>query len=210
MVKRALSGLACLALVTAPACNTMSRRLEARDTVPAAGAHPGAPSTQIHALREDPGNPASSVVRHAVAVLEPTQQSKVRGTIDFVQEDGDVTVRASVRGLEPGKHAFHVHLWGDCSSQDAKSAGTHFNFAGSSESPPPDIDRITGNLGELEADASGNAESTSKIDKATLTGAYSIVGRSVIIHEKGNDESAPPIGAAGGRLACGVIGIKQG
>ena len=47
------------------------------------------------------------------------------------------------------------------------------------------------------------------MEKASLAGPYSRLGRAVIIHEKGNDPSSPPIAAAGGRLSCGVIGVNQ-
>jgi Cu-Zn family superoxide dismutase len=155
----------------------------------------------------DPGSPDSGEVTHAMAVLEPTKDHDVHGTVSFSRLDKGVRVEANLTGLPPGKHAFHIHLYGDCSSDDGKTAGTHFNLMGSSLHPPKDIKRITGNLGELSAGKDGKATFSAVIEHASLDGAYSIIGRSVIVHEKGNDPKSPPIGAAGGRLACGVIGI---
>lgn len=143
--------------------------------------------------------------KQAVAVLQPTQGNDVKGTVRFTQQAQGVKVTAHVTGLTPGKHGYHVHVNGDCSSPDGKSAGTHFNFEGSSQNPPADIDRITGNLGNLDADQGGEANASSIVEKATLTGEKSIIGRSVIVHAKPNDPSQPPIGAAGARQACGVI-----
>jgi superoxide dismutase, Cu-Zn family len=176
---------------------------------------PSPPATATAAepapLQEDPGAENGAPITRAVAVLRPTQNSKVHGTITFSarKESDTLEVKADIRGLPPGAHAYHVHQFGDCSSDDGKAAGTHFNFAGSSENPGEKIDRITGNLGELAAGKDGKASATANIARATLQGKYSILGRSVVVHEKGNDPKSPPMGAAGGRIACGVIGVAD-
>ena len=145
-------------------------------------------------------------VEYAVAVLEPKSDSGVTGTVRFALGADGVSVDANAAGLTPGLHAFHVHVYGDCTSPDGKSAGTHYNFQGGPGNDPS-IKRITGNLGELDADEEGNASLTENVPEAELNGPDSIIGRAVIVHEKPNDPSDPPIGAAGGRVACGVIGI---
>lgn len=146
---------------------------------------------------------------HAVAVLHPTEGNDVRGVVRFAETGEGVRVVAEASGLAPGPHAYHVHLYGDCTAPDGTSAGTHFNFVGSSTDPPEDIARITGNLGELVAGEDGRARHEARVERATLFGPKSIVGRSVIVHARGNDPDSPPIGAAGPRLACGVIGIAE-
>jgi Cu-Zn family superoxide dismutase len=160
-------------------------------------------------LLEDPGDRESAPVTQAIAVLTPTKGHQARGKITFTEGDDGVNLEAAVEGLPPGDHAYHIHLYGDCSSEDGKSAGTHLNFDGPSKHPPKNIQHITGNLGELKADSSGKASGRGRVNSAGLSRLRSIIGRSVIVHEKGNDESQPPIGAAGGRLACGVIGVKE-
>jgi len=145
----------------------------------------------------------------ALAVLRPTEGHEARGEVRFtLPPDGrGLAVEARVSGLEPGAHAFHVHLYGDCTAPDGTSAGTHFNFIGPSADPPEDIDRITGDLGELEAGEDGEARHEGTVQRATLVGPKSIAGRAVVVHARGNDPSQPPIGAAGPRVACGVIGV---
>lgn len=159
----------------------------------------------------DPGARVSTPVEHAIAVLHPTRGHEARGTARFATSRDGLTVHADARGLAPnGVHALHVHLYGDCSARDGSSAGTHFNFRGSSQRPPPDVDRITGNLGEFEADAEGEAALSRFLRHADLHVPGSVIGRAVIIHADGNDAAKPPLGGAGAAIACGVIGIARG
>ena len=146
-------------------------------------------------------------IEKAVAVLHPTQGNNVSGILVFTQTSEGIRVQAEVSGLGNNtSHGYHIHLYGDCRASDGTSAGTHFNFEGSSTNPPADIDRITGNLGDLNANQNGEATADAIISKAVFNGPKSIVGKAVIVHAKPNDPSQPPIGAAGSRLACGVIG----
>lgn len=162
----------------------------------------------------DPGAPGLQPVQAAVALLQPTGDREsgaegARGEVYFEHDEQGLRVTARVQGLPPGAHAYHVHLRGDCSGAAGKSAGPHFNFSGPSAPPPDDVGRITGNLGELRADARGDAQHQGRVEDASLTGPYSIVGRAVVVHAKGNDAAQPPAGAAGARLACGVIGLTK-
>jgi len=153
------------------------------------------------------GVPQIEVPEAARAVVRPTRGSDAGGTVEFTRVEGGLRVVSHFTGLSPGPHAYHVHVYGDCSAPDATSAGTHFNFLGPSLDPPEGIDRITGNLGELEADEQGRAHHEAVIEHARIAGPASIAGRSVVVHARGNDPDSPPIGAAGPRLACGVIGV---
>ena len=145
----------------------------------------------------------------AVAVLNPTANSKVAGMVTFTKSGDEVKVVADLTGLTPGKHGFHIHEFGDCSAPDATSAGGHFNPAKHQHGAPDANERHAGDLGNIEADASGKAhlELTDKVMK--LAGAETIVGHAVIVHEKVDDLKTQPTGDAGGRVACGVIGIAK-
>lgn len=161
-------------------------------------------------LRVDPGDPASPAINKAVAILHPTKGNKATGMVKLMANDKGLSFEANFEGLPPGgKHAFHVHLLGDCSGEDGKTAGTHFHFKGPAKKPPAGIDYITGNFGEITADKDGKGSLKGELAGASLQGTFAILGRSIIIHEKGNDPKSPPIGAAGGRLACGVIGAAE-
>ena len=145
----------------------------------------------------------------AIAVLHPTSGNTVAGSVTFIKSGDEIKVVADITGLTPGKHGFHIHEFGDCSSSDGNSAGGHFNPTHKAHGAPDASDRHAGDLGNIEADASGKAhlEWSDKVMK--LSGADSIVGHAVIVHEKADDLKTQPTGNAGGRLACGVIGVAK-
>ena len=154
--------------------------------------------------------PAAPETRVAVVVLSPTEGSQVEGEIRFEQSDGQVSVSGRVTNLTAGKHGFHIHEVGDCSAPDASSAGGHFNPHGTDHGAPGMPPHHVGDLGNLEADESGVAEYQATLDFLTLHEgeATSIIGKSVIVHELEDDLTSQPTGAAGGRLACGVIELQ--
>src|SRR5436309_14168381 len=63
----------------------------------------------------------------AIAVLHPTAGNNVTGSVTFTQSGEAVKVVADITGLTPGKHGFHIHEFGDCSSRSVRSVGGHFN-----------------------------------------------------------------------------------
>src|ERR1700709_1272815 len=87
----------------------------------------------------------------AVAVLSPTANSKVMGTVTFTKSGDDVKVVADITGLTPGKHGFHIHEFGDCSAPDATSAGSHFNPTKHQHGAPEASARHAGDMGNIEA-----------------------------------------------------------
>jgi Cu-Zn family superoxide dismutase len=145
----------------------------------------------------------------AIAVLHPASGSQVMGTVTFTTMGDAVQVVADVTGLTPGKHGFHIHEFGDCSAADAMSAGGHFNPTHKPHGAPDSAEHHVGDLGNLEADASGKAHLDWKDKMLKFSGADSILGHAVIVHEKEDDLKSQPVGNAGGRLACGVIGVAK-
>jgi Cu-Zn family superoxide dismutase len=146
--------------------------------------------------------------KKAIAILHSASGSQVMGTVTFTQMGDTVQVIADVTGLTPGKHGFHIHEFGDCSAADASSAGSHFNPMKKPHGAPDAPERHAGDMGNLEADSTGKAHLELKDNMLRLSGENSILGRGVIVHEKVDDWSQP-VGNAGGRLACGVIGVAK-
>lgn len=145
----------------------------------------------------------------AIAVLNSTKGSPVKGMVMFEAVKGGTKVTAHISGLKPGKHGFHVHEYGDCSADDATSAGGHFNPGMMPHSMPSSEKRHVGDLGNIEADKDGNAHVEYVDAMISFSGPNSILGRGVIVHEKEDDLKTQPTGNAGGRLACGVVGVSK-
>ena len=141
----------------------------------------------------------------AVADLAPTKGNVAKGTVTFTQRSDRLRVVADVSGLTPGGHGFHVHEKGDCSSDDATSAGGHFNPTGKPHGDPSAADHHAGDMPMLVADASGNARLEIDVDPATVGGANDVVGKGVIVHKDPDDFKTQPTGNSGARVACGVI-----
>ena len=142
-----------------------------------------------------------------IAVLHPTAGNKVSGTVTFTPVADGVRVHAEITGLTSGKHGFHVHEFGDCSAADASSAGGHFNPTHKPHAGPEAAERHEGDMGNVEADASGNAKLDYVDHQISLSNDdKSVIGRSVVVHAKPDDLKTQPSGDSGARVACGVIG----
>ncbi|XP_067675122.1 superoxide dismutase [Cu-Zn]-like [Haliotis asinina] len=150
----------------------------------------------------------------AVCVLKGT--GTVEGTIHLSQADpdGPVTVTGTISGLTEGLHGFHVHEFGDATN-GCTSAGPHFNPFKKTHGAPEDENRHAGDLGNIVANADGVADIKIDDQIITLTGVRSIIGRTIVVHAgeddlgKGGNEESLKTGNAGGRSACGVIGITK-
>ncbi|MCK8828337.1 superoxide dismutase family protein [Natroniella acetigena] len=135
---------------------------------------------------------------------------QIRGVAYFRSVVGGTMVSVEVRGLPPyqpatndrppiGPHGFHVHEFGDCTVGDPEDpfqdAGGHYD---------PDDQPHGNHAGDLP-----NLFSNNGYAKMTVfTNRFivdEVVDRAVIIHQHPNDFRTQPAGAAGPRLACGVI-----
>jgi Cu-Zn family superoxide dismutase len=146
-------------------------------------------------------------VAEAVAVLIPTEGNTVTGTINFLKMDSGIRVIGDISGLDPGKHGFHIHQYGNCSALDGTSAGGHFNPYNKPHGSPTDSERHVGDLGNIIADETPVAHYERIDGTLSFSGEDSIIGRSVVIHSDEDDFVTQPTGNAGSRVACGVIGI---
>jgi Cu-Zn family superoxide dismutase len=198
----------CASFVFAVACGGSKAKT---DTTP-----PVTPPSDVGATAEKPAVPEPAkeepapppAPKTATAKIAPTTKtkSKVSGTITFKEVDGGVEATATLEGLTPGDHAWHVHEKGDCSAPDGTSAGGHFNPENHKHGAPEADERHAGDFGNLTAGKDGKASKTFTMKGITLAdGTTSIVGKGFIVHAKADDFKTQPTGNAGDRVACGVI-----
>jgi Cu-Zn family superoxide dismutase len=197
-MQKAFVAIVSLAVLTAASAFTQDSRR----------AFPGPPTGR--APRRIALAPAPQIVK-AIAVLHPKAGVPVSGTVTFTQEGNQVQVAVDIQGLPPNTtHGFHIHEFGDCSAPDFSSAGGHFNPEGHMHAGLETRMRHSGDLGNVEADAQGRVAKRITVDNITLgSGPTNVLGRAVILHENADDLKTQPTGNAGGRLACGVIGIAK-
>lgn len=133
--------------------------------------------------------------------------SAVTGSMHLSEHNGKLRLSGTVAGLEPNsEHGFHIHEKGDCSAEDASSAGGHFNPGASPHGSFSAAVHHAGDLPSLKADAKGVAKIDVVLSGVTLgDGPNSIRGRSLVVHGKADDFTTQPSGNSGPRVACGAI-----
>lgn len=143
----------------------------------------------------------------AVSVVYPIGESNVNGVVHFKKADGGVSVMAEFSGLEEGKYGFHIHQFGNCTGSDGKTAGGHFDpFMIEKHNAPDTKNRHMGDMGNISVDEDGTAV-LSYVDPTILLNE--IIGRGIVVHAGEDDLTSQPSGAAGPRIACGVIGVAE-
>ena len=150
--------------------------------------------------------PAEKKPSGITAQIAPTEANgTVKGDIKFVQRDSNVVVSGTINGLSPKSwHGFHVHEKGSCADK-GNAAGGHFNPTAKLHGAHGVGEHHVGDMPPLYADSKGVATVDFTSTSLALSGANSIVGKAVIVHEKDDDVTAQPAGNAGARIGCGIV-----
>lgn len=142
-----------------------------------------------------------------VVDLMGMEASDITGKVVFTEENGKVTMKATVKGLAEGVHAIHIHENADCSSMAA--AGGHWNPTTEPHGKWGSKDGYhRGDIGNFEVGADGIGTITMTTDLWCIgceDSTKNILGHSIIVHEGVDDFESQPSGAAGPRMACGTI-----
>ena len=130
------------------------------------------------------------------------------GTARLYSLGGEVTVSASFTGLPAGMKAVHLHTAGDCSAADFTSAGGHLNPGGHEHGTANPRGAHLGDLPNVTIAADGSG-TMSTVLRGTLEGIsddiFDADGTAIVVHEGPDDYRSDPAGAAGSRIACGVV-----
>lgn len=144
---------------------------------------------------------------------------KVQGTVTIKQGTGrtkSTIITINLSGLEPNrKYACHIHEAGDLSHNKCSGACSHYNPFNEVHGGLTSRHRHVGDLGNITTNQNGQAKMKLRTGSVKLQGRYSVIGRSIVIHEgvddlgKGGTEESLKTGSAGGRIGCAVIGYSQ-
>jgi len=158
----------------------------------------------------DPENFKTRVIR---TELNAKSESKASGHITFEEQLGQVVMEANFEGLNKGTHAIHLHETANCSSEDGKSAGGHWNPTGEQHGKWGDTEGFhKGDIGNFEVTDDGTASIKFETNEWCIgcdDENKNIVGRAVIIHQGGDDFLSQPSGDAGKRVGCAEISDYQ-
>lgn len=155
--------------------------------------------------------------RAAICVLNSAKDSEVRGTVIFNQDSytSPTKIKGTFEGLKKnGKHGFHIHEFGD-NTDGCISAGPHFNPFNKTHGGLDDEERHIGDLGNILSDENGKSTFYNENKLIHLSGKYSIIGRTCVLHAdeddlgRGNFPDSKTTGHSGSRIACGIIGIAD-
>ncbi|AXG98352.1 superoxide dismutase [Deinococcus wulumuqiensis] len=144
------------------------------------------------------------------------QNGKVIGTATLRPEPIGTRASIEVSGLTPGQHALHIHENPTCEpGPDATgqvipfgAAGGHFDPGASKNHDGPQARNDQGHGGDLpmiEVGDDGKGKLNFDTNRLKMSGPTSVLGRSIVIHEKADDYQTDPAGNSGGRVACGVL-----
>lgn len=125
------------------------------------------------------------------------------GTVVLAEVKKGVRMRVTLENMPIGDHAVHVHEMGKCDAPDFKTAGGHFNPDNKHHGyENPEGHHAGDTPASVTVGEDRKGEKVMLMEGVTLA---SFANRSVVVHEKADDQKTDPSGASGNRLACGVI-----
>jgi Cu-Zn family superoxide dismutase len=146
----------------------------------------------------------AGAAERAMAKLKNPKGESV-GEVRLMETPHGTLLHARFSNLPPGAHAFHVHTVGKC-EPPFKSSGGHFNPGGKKHGFLAADGLHAGDMPNIHVPASGSLEievlnTLLKLDSSL----FDADGAAIVLHEGPDDYKTDPAGAAGGRIACGVI-----
>lgn len=152
---------------------------------------------------------ASLAAQGPVKVEMKDAQGQSIGTATLTESMGMVHIQLDLKNLKPGQHALHVHMTPKCEGPAFTSAGGHFNPANKKHGMQNPDGPHAGDMDNFTVAADGTAKGMVMAHGITLGSQANSVfangGTALVVHAGPDDMKTDPAGAAGDRIACGVI-----
>lgn len=136
-------------------------------------------------------------------------QGQSIGTASLSSSMGMVHIQLDLKGLKPGQHALHVHQTAKCEGPAFTSAGGHLNPGGKKHGLKSPDGPHAGDMDNFTVAADGTAKGMVMAHGITMgsepNSVFANGGTALVVHAGPDDNVTDPAGAAGDRIACGVI-----
>ena len=130
------------------------------------------------------------------------------GEAELLQTGDTLTISVSLFGLPEGARALHLHQTAVCEAPTFASAGGHFNPTARTHGKLSDDGPHLGDLPNIDVTADGTFSGVFPLEGSArdlIPSLFDEDGTSILLHEGADDYRTDPSGAAGPRLACGVL-----
>lgn len=166
----------------------------------------GNPNSEVAADTQlDTVNAEQGIATAAIILADGTSA----GELTLLQTGETLSLKGSLANIPAGPHGFHLHTVGDCETPDFKSAEGHLNPDNATHGKESEGGKHLGDLDNLVVDDSGEIRIDVQIEGTATESLPHIMdadGTAVMIHADADDYTSDPAGAAGPRIACGILG----
>jgi len=154
----------------------------------------------------------TEVIQAEATLIDPQGNEVGHATLEETAKG--VKINLTVQNLPPGEHAFHIHEKAACDAPDFETAGGHFNPFNKEHGLDNPKGPHAGDLPNITIgqDGSGTYEIMAPLVTLKAGEKNSLFhpgGTALMIHKKPDDMVTDPAGAAGARIACGLITKKS-
>ncbi|MGE3510057.1 MAG: superoxide dismutase family protein [Vicinamibacterales bacterium] len=131
-------------------------------------------------------------------------QGKSIGSATLTDTPHGILLTVNLTAAPTGRHAFHLHAVGKCEAPFT-SAGGHLNPTGKKHGIKSADGAHAGDLPNVTIPAGGALTFEVLAHGVTMAQVMDADGTAVVMHQGFDDYTSDPAGAAGDRIACGVV-----
>ena len=157
----------------------------------------------LHVLFVMLGLPAETFANQKFGGVLLSPNGEARGVFTLTPAPGGLLVTANLKNMPEGQHAFHLHANPSC-EDSFNAAGGHYNPKGEPHGFFSGKAFHLGDMPNIHVGKSGQLKIENFIHGLILSSNMPRPG-TLIIHAGGDDYISQPSGAAGARIACGVV-----